>query len=339
MKRIIYIFLIMANFIFASSLIEGIRFNEAPQQIVFDIANNAVPVYMSMYDKDTRLLFLEIDNSKLAKSIEATIEKNDEVIEKIESMEFNGKSNFFITFKEGVNYSIFTLKTPSRLVVNMNKEEKMKPIIVLDAGHGGKDTGATNGQYLEKDVNLQMIKLLGKELEKDFNVYYTREDDTFISLGGRSEFSNGKKAVLFVSIHINANVNKAANGTEVFYFSKNPSTYAKAVADFENAVDKKFGIKESAVEFLVGDIIYKQNQERSTRLARLIVDGVANVTGFYNRGVHGANFAVLRGSEVPAVLIELGFVSNDEEAAKLSDPDNQKNMAVSISKSIRAYLK
>jgi len=109
-----------------------------------------------------------------------------------------------------------------------------------------------------------------------------------------------------------------------FTFLKNPSTYAKAVADFENSVDKKFGIKESAVDFLVNDIIYKQNQERSTRLARLIVDGVANVTGFYNRGVHGANFAVLRGSEVPAVLIELGFVSNDLEAAKLADPDNQK---------------
>ena len=153
----------MANFIFASSLIERIRFNETPQQIVFDIANNAVPVYMSMYDKDTRLLFLEIDNSKLGKSIEAAIEKNDEVIEKIESMEFNGKSNFFITFKEGVSYSIFTLKTPSRLVINMNKEEKMKPIIVLDAGHGGQDSGAVNGSYKEKDINLQMIKLLGAE--------------------------------------------------------------------------------------------------------------------------------------------------------------------------------
>ena len=150
----------MANFIFASSLIEGIRFNEAPQQIVFDIANNAVPVYMSMYDKDTRLLFLEIDNSKLGKSIEAAIEKNDEVIEKIESMEFNGKSNFFITFKEGVSYSIFTLKTPSRLVINMNKEEKMKPIIVLDAGQGGQDSGAVNGSYKEKDIKLHQLNML-----------------------------------------------------------------------------------------------------------------------------------------------------------------------------------
>ena len=339
MKKIIFIFLMLSNFVFSFNLIERIRFNDEPQQIVFDIANNAVPVYMSMYDKDTRLLFLEIDNSKLSKSVEAMIEKNDELIEKVESMEFNGKSNFFITFKEGVSYTIAALKTPSRLVISMGKEEKMKPIIVLDAGHGGQDTGAVNGEYREKDVNLTMIKLLGKELEKDFNIYYTRDDDTFIPLGDRSKFSNGKKAVLFVSIHINANLNKAANGTEVFYFSKNPSVYAKAVADFENSVDKKFGIKESAVDFLVNDIIYKQNQERSTRLAKRVVDGVAEVTGFKNRGVHGANFAVLRGSEVPAILIELGFVSNDEEAAKLVDPDNQLNMAVSISKSIRAYLK
>lgn len=339
MKRIILIFLLMANFIFASNLIEKIRFNETPQQIVFDIANNGVPVYMSMYDKETRLLFLEVDNSKLAKTIEATIEKNDDVIEKIESMEFNGKSNFFITFKEGVNYTIFDLKNPSRLVIGMTKVAKVKPIIVLDAGHGGQDTGAANGIYKEKDVNLKVIKLLGKELENDYTVFYTRDDDFFVTLGGRSEFSNGKKAVLFVSVHANANVSKAANGTEVFYYSKNPSAYAKAVADFENSVDKKFGIKESAVEFLVNDIIYKQNQERSMRLSRLVVDGLANVTGFKNRGIHGANFAVLRGSEVPAILIELGFVSNDEEVKKLFDSECQTNMAESIAKAIRAYLK
>ena len=339
MRKLFLIFILIVNFAFGVSIIEQIRFNNSPNQIVLDIGNNEVPKYISMYDKNTRLLFLEVDNTNLSKSVDAIIEKNDETIERIESMEFGGKSNFFITFKEGVNYDIKVWKNPSRLVITMSKEEEMKPIIVLDAGHGGKDYGAMNGDYWEKTVNIDMIKLLGKELEKDFNVYYTRKDDTFISLTDRSKFSNGKKAVLFVSIHSNANTNKASNGTEVFYFSKNPSVYAKSVADFENSVDEKYGIKESAVDFLVNDIIYKQNQERSKRLAKGIVDKLADATGFKNRGVQGANFAVLRGSEVPAVLIELGFISNDQEAEKLVDPQVQDAMAKSIAKSIREYMK
>lgn len=339
MKKFLMMFLLLVSMMFSNVTVEKIRFNTEPQQIVLDMTGTIVPKYSSFYDKGTRLLFLEVENSKLAKGVEASIEKNNGMINTVETTDLDGKSNFFIVFEEGVSYTISTLKNPSRIVINMNKEENYKPIIVLDAGHGDQDTGAVNGSYREKDINLQMVTLLGKELEKDFNVYYTRIDDTFISLNGRSEFSNGKKAVLFVSIHANANPSKAANGTEVFFFSKNPSTYAKAVADFENSVDKKFGIKESAVEFLVNDILYKQNQERSTRLAKYVVNGIAGVTGFKNRGVHGANFAVLRGSEVPAVLIELGFVSNDVEAEKLFDENTQKNMAISISKAIRTYLK
>lgn len=339
MKKYLLVFMLVMNFLFSQVSIDKIRFNSEPQQMVLDISGTTIPKFSSFYDKGTRLLFLELENSKLAKGIEASLNPNDGLVTSVETADLDGKSNFFIVFEEGVSYSISTLKNPSRIVITMKKEDVLKPVIVIDAGHGDQDTGAVNGSYREKDLNLSVITLLGKELEKNFNVYYTRIDDTFISLGGRSEFSNGKKPVLFVSVHGNANYSKAANGTEVFFFSKNPSSYAKQVADFENSVDKKFGIKESAIDFLVNDILYKQNQERSTRLARLIVDDLAKVTGFKNRGVHGANFAVLRGSEVPAVLIELGFVSNDEEAKKLFDPNVQQNMAASIAKAIRAYLK
>ena len=339
MKKYLLVFMLVMNFLFSQVSIDKIRFNSEPQQMVLDISGTTIPKFSSFYDKGTRLLFLELENSKLAKGIEASLNPNDGLVTSVETADLDGKSNFFIVFEEGVSYSISTLKNPSRIVITMKKEDVLKPVIVIDAGHGDQDTGAVNGSYREKDLNLSVITLLGKELEKNFNVYYTRIDDTFISLGGRSEFSNGKKPVLFVSVHGNANYSKAANGTEVFFFSKNPSSYAKQVADFENSVDKKFGIKESAIDFLVNDILYKQNQERSTRLARLIVDDLAKVTGFKNRGVHGANFAVLRGSEVPAVLVELGFVSNDEEAKKLFDPNVQQNMAASIAKAIRAYLK
>lgn len=339
MKRVLLLFVLISSFLFSQVSIDKIRINDSPAQIVLDISGNVIPKFSSFYDKGTRLLFLEIDSSKLSKGVDASITPNNGYITSVETTDLEGKSNFFVVFEEGVSYNISTLKNPSRIVITMKKEDVYKPVIVLDAGHGDQDTGAVNGSYREKDVNLSVITLLGKELEKNFNVYYTRIDDTFVTLGGRSEFSNSKKPVLFVSVHANANVSKASNGSEVFFFSKNPSVYAKQVADFENSVDKKFGIKETAIDFLVNDILYKQNQERSTRLAKLIVDDLSKVTGFKNRGVHGANFAVLRGSEVPAVLIELGFVSNDEEVQKLFDPLVQQNMAESIAKAIRAYLK
>lgn len=338
-KFFILMFLMIFSLAFSQVTVERIRFNTSPSQVVLDISGAVVPKYNSFYDKGTRLLFLEVENSKLAKGVEASIEKNNGLINTVETTDLDGKSNFFIVFEEGVSYTISTLKSPTRIVINMKKEEVPKPIIVLDAGHGDQDSGAVNGSYREKDVNLAVTLLLGKELEKDFTIHYTRFDDTFISLGGRSEFSNSKKPVLFVSIHANANNNKAANGTEVFYFSKNPTTYAKQVADFENSVDKKFGIKESAIDFLVNDILYKQNQERSMRLSKLMVDDLAKVTGFRNRGIHGANFAVLRGSDVPAVLVELGFISNDDEVQKLFDTQMQEAMAKSLANAIRVYLK
>lgn len=340
MKKIfILMFLFMCSFILPQVTVERIRFNAVPSQMVLDISGTVVPKYSSFYDKGTRLLFLEVENSKLAKGVEPSIEKNNGLINTVETADFDGKSNFFIVFEEGVSYTISTLRNPTRIVINMKKEEVIKPIIVLDAGHGDQDSGAVNGIYREKDVNLAVTLLLGKELEKDFTIHYTRFDDTFLALGARSDFSNSKKPVLFVSIHANASNNKSANGTEVFYFSKNPTTYARQVADFENSVDKKFGIKESAIDFLVNDILYKQNQERSMRLSRIMVDDLARVTGFRNRGIHGANFAVLRGSEVPAVLVELGFISNDDEVQKLFDPQVQEAMAKSLANSIRAYLR
>lgn len=339
-KRGIILFLLIVSIAYPQLKIESMRFNENPAQFVLDIGGEDKPNYSVNYDKGTRLLFLEVMNGSLGKNIPAVIEKNNGYIENVVTMDLGeGKSNFFITLAEGTSYKSSIWSNPTRLVFTFEKEKTNKPLVVIDAGHGGKDPGAIGGKYREKDIVLSVALRLGRELSKDFNVVYTRSSDSFISLGGRSRIANRKMADLFVSIHANSSKSKSAKGVEVFYYSKTASAYAKAIAEFENSVDEKYGIKESEAEFIVNDITYNQNKERSLGLATDMVDELSKSTGFNNRGVHGANFAVLRGSESPAILVELGFISNDLEARRMSTKSYQDKMAKEMADSIRAYFR
>ncbi len=339
-KRVVLLFLIIISFTFGQLTIDNMRFNSSPSQFVLDISGEGKPDYLINYDKTTRLLFLEVTNGKLSNEVKAIVERNDGYIENVVSMDLgDGRSNFFLTLGEGVSYKDSLWTNPTRVVLNFEKERSSKPLVVIDAGHGGKDPGAIGGSYREKDIVLKVALKLGKELEKDFNVSYTRANDSFISLGDRSKVANKKVADLFVSIHANSSRSTNATGVEVFYYSKTESAYAKQIAEFENSVDEKFGIKESEADFIVSDITYNQNKERSLALAKNMVGKLAKTTGFKNRGIHGANFAVLRGSESPAVLVELGFISNPSEAKKMATGSYQDKMAKMMADSIREYFK
>lgn len=332
--------MLIVSGIMAQLKLSNIRFNNNPAQIVFDIEGQGNPDYSVNYDKITRLLFLEVSNMTIDKKVGSMIQRNDSFVENVITMDFeDGKSNFFITLAEDVSYKASIWTNPTRLVFDLDKKKTNRPLIVIDAGHGGRDPGAVRGNYQEKDITLATALKLGKNLEKDFNVAYTRTKDTFIPLGKRTRISNNKKADLFVSIHVNASPNKKAKGVEVFYYSKTASDYAKSVAEFENSFDEKFGIKETEAEFIVSDITYNQNKERSHILSKKAVKNIADSTKFVNRGVHGANFAVLRGSESPAILVELGFISNSNEAKQLSSSSYQEKMAVEIADSIREYFR
>lgn len=339
-KRVLLLFLLFINTIYGQLTITNMRFNTNPYQFVLDIDGKEKINYSLNYDRGTRLLFLEIINSKLSNKISSIVNRNDDFIENVVTMDFgDGISNFFITLKEGIKYQDSIWSNPTRLVINFTKEKSTKPVIVIDPGHGGRDPGAVRGNLREKDITLSTALRLGRELEKDFNVIYTRKDDRFISLGNRARISNQNGADLFISIHANASPNTGARGVEIFYYSKTASEYARSVAEFENSFDEKFGIKESEADFIVSDITYNQNKERSHVLSQDMVRRMSQATGFINRGVHGANFAVLRGSKAPAVLVELGFISNPNEARLLANPSYQDRMAKSIAESVRNYFK
>ena len=156
--------------------------------------------------------------------------------------------------------------------------------------------------------------------------------------GHERGLSGENKAALFVSVHANAAENKSANGVEVFYFSKKSSPYAERIANFENSIGEKYGDSSDKIIQISGELAYKKNQENSIRLAKKVVENIADRLSMRNGGVHGANFAVLRGFNGTGVLIELGFVSNSYDAEILVDPSSQQKMAEEIAKSIREYL-
>lgn len=213
-----------------------------------------------------------------------------------------------------------------------------KYTIIVDPGHGGHDSGAVANGYREKDIALEVAKRLARNLSADYNVITTRDSDYFVTLDERPAIGNRVNADFFISIHLNSG-GSSANGAEVYYYSKNGSSdYASEVAKFENKVDESYGSSPFS-DYVLKDIFYKVNQEKSAEIAESVLDGIINVTGLRRRGVKGANFAVLRGSNSPAILAEIGFISNYSDLSKYLTPEGQENVASAIADAIRRHFR
>ncbi len=173
-------------------------------------------------------------------------------------------------------------------------------IVCIDAGHGGKDPGAVSGGVQEKDIALTVALKVGALL-KDCEVIYTRTEDVYVGLSERALIANQAKADLFVSIHCNSVDDESAHGMEVYHY-----THASAA---------------------------------SKHAARAIYDKLLPVSSLRGRGVKAKDLAVLRETTMPAVLIELGFVSNPGDRAKLTDSAWQDDAAKVIADGIAEALK
>jgi len=219
--------------------------------------------------------------------------------------------------------------------------------IVLDPGHGGKDPGAIgfSKKHFEKEVVLEVAKKVKTLLEKNLpvKVLLTRTDDRFVSLHQRTKFANREKADLFISIHCNAHRSNKVVGTEVYYLSTAKTDEARAVESLENSVVYEYEGGADAVKkyddlaFILADMAQNENLEESYKFALTVEDEITANCRTKNRGVKQANFYVLRGNFMPAVLIELGFISNKEEEKKLIDKNFQEKLAKSIFLSIKEF--
>jgi N-acetylmuramoyl-L-alanine amidase len=215
--------------------------------------------------------------------------------------------------------------------------------VVLDAGHGGKDPGTIGIQGLkEKGVVLDMAERIKQELERcGMNVYLTRSQDRFVVLQERPSFANRKKADLFVSIHANANHSRWIEGFEVYYLTEAVDDDARALAAAENApegiTNPSFSSSMLSLKAIIWDMIYTENRKESIELARYIGGAVSKKMGLKLLGVKGAPFAVLKGAKMPAVLVEIGYISNKEGERKLRDGEYRGRMAEAIAAGIMDF--
>ncbi|MFZ1132087.1 MAG: N-acetylmuramoyl-L-alanine amidase, partial [Terriglobales bacterium] len=215
--------------------------------------------------------------------------------------------------------------------------------IVIDAGHGGHDTGTIgpNG-LLEKDVVLDVAKRLGRLLESRLGaeVIYTRQDDTFIPLETRTAIANRERADLFISVHANSSRDADARGVETYYLNFTSSPEALEVAARENAVSEK-SIHE--LQDLVKKIALKEKIEESREFAgdvqESLYGGLAlNNAGIRNRGIKKAPFIVLIGANMPSILAEISFVSNPTDERKMETSEHRQRIAESLYRGVSKYV-
>ncbi len=216
--------------------------------------------------------------------------------------------------------------------------------IVIDAGHGGHDTGTIGPTGLmEKDLCLDVSLRLGKIIQQRLpsaDVVFTRNDDTFIPLERRTEIANEAKADLFISVHANSSQDHKARGIETYYLNFTGSSDAMEVASRENALSEN-GVHD--LQDIVAKIARNEKIEESRDLATMIQDSLSkhmeNLNrGDRNRGVRKAPFVVLIGADMPSVLAEISFLSNPSDEKWLKNPENRQRVADGLYRGIESYL-
>ncbi|MCK9800550.1 N-acetylmuramoyl-L-alanine amidase [Pseudomonas sp. MAFF 302030] len=223
-------------------------------------------------------------------------------------------------------------------------------IVVIDAGHGGEDPGASGsrGQH-EKDVVLAIARELQRQINglKGFRAELTRTGDYFIPLRGRTEIARKKGADLFVSIHADAAPSKAAFGASVFALSERGATSetARWLADSENRSDLIGGAgnvslddKDRMLAGVLLDLSMTASLTSSLNVGQKVLSNIGRVTPLHKQRVEQAGFMVLKSPDIPSILVETGFISNANEANKLATASHQQALARSISSGVRQFF-
>ena len=375
MKRILLFLLLFVSAITFSDTLKNVSYNNGKVIGTFRENKQIIPNASVTKLGGEDLLMLSFPDSKIESGVPAFINKSDQYISKVYTVENNGMVVVYVYLKPSVTYQVTSrngefqvtldggkavtaqksYNTPQSQNNNSNNTRitqtqsqsqsgntsrgNKKYTIVVDPGHGGRDSGARGNGYNEKDIALQVATRLANNLRQDYNVIMTRDSDFFVPLDTRAKIGNDANADFFISIHLNSSSSSSANGTEVFYFSKkDQGSYATQVAKFENKVDGSYGDVPFS-DFILNDIFYRKNQKTSQAIAESVLNNLINTTGLRRRGVFGANFAVLRGSNSPSILVELGFMNNYSDLSQYLTPDGQERAANAIGSAIRSYFR
>ena len=274
---------------------------------------------------------------KNGKSVRTTYGKPNEFLQKAQLSGRSNKLAVSVSFKAKGQVKVFTLFSPFRIVVDaialssgvpenhlrtVKKGRGRKFTVCLDPGHGGKDPGATGPHGIhEKDVVLRIARILKRKLEKTYGcrVIMTRNRDIFIPLEQRVAFANSKGADLFVSIHINASRNRRLQGIATFCLSNTSDRKSLRLAARENGITMA---QMSQADKILSDMLFSEKYNESFKVAHTIHHDVMNHVqsyqpGIRDLGVRFAPFYVLVGAKMPAVLLELDFISNPSGEKRL----------------------
>ena len=271
-----------------------------------------------------------------------------------------------IEFRErGSTARAYPLTNPDRIVIEVGKQAAAPAIssapapapvpapaftIVVDAGHGGTETGAIGpGGLQEKEATLQIARRLAATLPRllSCRVILTRDSDSVISLDDRTAVANHEKADLFLSVHANSSRAPGAHGSETYYLSLEASDkIAQDVASRENTLPpvtpgpggESANARSPVLDFILWDLAQSAHLKDSSELADAIQKELNVLSGTENRGIKQAPFRVLVGATMPAVLVEAAFISNPDEEKKLASPVFQQNVADGVAKAISAYF-
>ncbi len=321
-------------------------------------------------------LFIDLDQTMVAESTPREENVADGILRRIRSAQHTqDKSRVVLDIQDLDNFRVFALENPFRVVVDVYAPEKQAPgpvktsdtlaqvtldpesrdmtakslveqlglkvrTIMIDPGHGGKDPGAVYNNVLEKNIALKMSKVLGNMLkEKGFEVLYTRTTDVFVPLEERTAMANSKNVDLFISVHANAHRNRNVRGFEVYYLNFAQTEDAMRVAARENAVSTQ---KISDLQYILTDLMLSSKINESRELANKIhgitIDHVRSKYSSVNdNGIRQAPFYVLMGARMPAILLEMGYMTNEQDLKLLLSDEFIKRMAGGLTKGVVAY--
>jgi N-acetylmuramoyl-L-alanine amidase len=354
--------------------VTGMRHWSTPQytRIVIDVENR-VSYRQKLLKKDPSIekperLFLDLYPARLTSIHTSPLTIQDGLLKRARIGQYNSQTVRVVLDIQSIKgYKVFFLENPYRLIVDVTGKDK--PVeqaaeppsrdkklslaqqlglgvkqIIIDAGHGGKDKGAIGkNSVFEKNLTLKIARKLAEKIRRDLDIktVLTRDSDHYIPLEERTAIANTKHADLFISIHVNASPNPLAEGVETYFLNLATDEESIRVAAFENATSTK---RISDMQKILKDLMLSTKIDESSRLAGQIQQNLVQTLNekfppIKNLGVKQAPFYVLIGAQMPSVLVEISFISNDKERERLCQEDYIDQVVDGLVKGVDRYIK
>ena len=356
----------VSQFAFASE--EFLRLFKHPDKVRIVLETKDKKTYESFPLQAPPRLVLNINKTNLNKELSlavSAIKTENTIVKGIRVAQFKQNvTRLVFDLREATNTNVFSLEpiegkghrivvdislTPRKSNLPKNLIKRDKPIIAIDAGHGGEDPGAIGSRGTqEKKITLAIAKKLKKlvDKEKEISGFLVRDGDYYIPLRKRYKIAEKKNATLLVSIHADAFIKPRARGSSVYVLSKGgaSSTQARWLANKENQADAVGGVdlkeyRDRSVQYALADLALDGKLRCSRQSGKHILKKMAAVNKLHKKNIESAGFMVLKSAVVPSVLIEVAFLTNPKEEKQLKRDTYQWKMAKAILLGIKRYVK